>query len=235
MPTLKQRKYSQSSTSARGSGNGANLARARERPRPEPELEPPQRQRQQPPSQPASQASQQADDGQALDQQGVIDAMVEVQNHGADLGLPPGGPLQVEPWPPLLVGRRANLPSAQQQPPPPPPPRQQQQQQPSRETLLLSIARMERCSRCHLRTWSFVQDPITGGGFSFKSLHYLFIRCPSYLDYDVLTYISSILLTLTLCITALRTNALTIPNEVYVCSMYVLVGCFFVDFSITYM
>ena len=182
MPTLKERKYSQSSTPARGSGNGANVARARELPRPE--QEPLQRRQQRQVSrQPAPQASRQAGgDGQALEQQSVVDAMVEMQNHEADLGLPPGGPLQVEPWPPLLVGtgQRANPPSVlvQQLPPPPPP---QQQQQPSRETLLLSIARMERCSRCHLRTWSFVQDPVTG---------------------------------------ALRTNALTIPGEVFVCSLF---------------
>lgn len=178
MPTLKRRKNLQSSTPARGApdpGNGANVARARElpMPRPEPEPEP------QLPQQPAPQASRQAGGGQALEQQEVVDAMMEMQHFGADLGLPPGGPLQVEPWPPLLgVGQGANPPPvlAQQLPPPP-----QQQQQPSRETLLLSIARMERCSRCHLRTWSFVQDPVTG---------------------------------------ALRTNALTIPGEVFVCSMF---------------
>ena len=181
MPTLKRRKILQSSTPARGApdpGNGANVARARELPRPEPEPEPPQQQRQLP-QQPAPQASRQAGGGQALEQQEVVDAMMEMQNFGADLGLPPGGPLQVEPWPPLLgVGQGANPPPvlAQQLPPPP-----QQQQQPSRETLLLSIARMERCSRCHLRTWSFVQDPVTG---------------------------------------ALRTNALTIPGEVFVCSLF---------------
>lgn len=196
MPTLKERKYSQSSTPARGSGNGANVARARELPRPE--QEPPQRRQQrqqrQVAQQPAPQASRQAGgDGQALEQQSVVDAMVEMQNHEADLGLPPGGPLQVEPWPPLLVGtgQRANPPSVlvQQLPPPPPP---QQQQQPSRETMLLSIARMERCSRCHLRTWSFVQDPITGGELSFKSISiHLFIQCPSF-------FIPSILLTITL-------------------------------------
>ena len=184
MPTLKERKYPEPSTSARGSGNGANVARARELPQPEPE--PQQRHQRQVSQQPAPQASRQAGDGQALEQQGVVDAMVEMQNHEADLGLPPGGPLQVEPWPPLLVGtgQRANPPSVlvQQLPPPPPPQQQQQQQQqPSRETLLLSIARMERCSRCHLRTWSFVQDPLTGGELSFKSISiHLFIQCPSF-------------------------------------------------------
>ena len=174
MPTLKQRKYSKSTTPARGSSNGADVARA--------QPDPPQ-QRRQPPHRPAPQASRQAgDDGQALEQQEVVDAMMEMQNFGADLGLPPGGPLQVEPWPPLLgVGQGANPPPVFAQQIPPPPQQQPQQQQPSRETLLLSIARMERCSRCHLRTWSFVQDPVTG---------------------------------------ALRTNALTIPGEVFVCSLF---------------
>lgn len=205
MPTLKQRKYSKSSTPARGSSNGADVARARP--------DPPQQQRQ-PPQQPAPQASQQAG-GQALEQQGVIDAMVELQNHGADLGLPPPG--QIEPWPPLLGAR----PPSVQQPLPPPPPPQQQRQQPSLETLLLSIARMERCSRCHLRTWSFVQDPVTGGELSFQ---YLFMPWPSPLS--VLSNILSLLSLYSMPLAgfisskALRTNALTIPNEVYVSSMF---------------
>ena len=165
MPTLKQRKYSKSSTPARVSSNGADVARARDLPLPDP----PQ-QRRQPPQQPAPQASQQAG-GQALEQQGVIDAMAELENHGADLGLPPGGPLQVEPWPPILGAHPPSVQQPQPLPPPPPPPLpQQQRQHSSRETLLLSIALIERCSRCHLRTWSCVQDPVTGGELSFKYL-----------------------------------------------------------------
>mmetsp|Transcript_24487 Transcript_24487/g.70579 ORF Transcript_24487/g.70579 Transcript_24487/m.70579 type:complete len:835 (-) Transcript_24487:2276-4780(-) len=167
MPTLKQRKYSQASTStSAGGAGGAGVARRPGRDRAPPrqpdhqadQLQPsarsqwerggqppPPRQDQLQPPPPQDGADAQAQ--RLQEQQRVVDAMQEMQMDEVDLGVPPGGPLQVEPWPPLL----------QQRPLPRPLPPQQHRVDP-----LLSIARMERCSRCHLRTWSFNQDPVTG-------------------------------------------------------------------------
>lgn len=156
MPTLKQRKRTQASTSTGGPDNGAGGAgAAAQRLTLGQDLAPPRQPNDQlrpllPP--------QGDDDAQAQrlrEQQRVVEAMQGMQMDDLMAGAPPGGLLQVGPWPPPLL---------QQQAPP----------QPLHP--LLSIARMERCPRCHLRTWAFNQDPVTG---------------------------------------ALRTDALTIPGQVY--------------------
>ena len=159
MPTLKQRRRPQAA-SAGGPDNGAGGAA--QRPTLGQDLAPPRQpndQRRPPPTQGDGDAQAQ----RLREQQHVVEAMQGMQMDDLMAGAPPGGPLQVGPWPPPLL---------QQQPPPQPPLPPQR----PRESPLLSIARMERCPRCHLRTWSFNQDPATG---------------------------------------ALRTNALTIPGQVY--------------------
>lgn len=159
MPTLKQRKRTQASTSAGGPDNGAGDAgAAAHRLTLGQDLAPPR----QPDYQLRPLLPPQADDdaqAQRLrEQQHVVEAMQGMQMDDLMAGFPPRVLLQVGPWPPPLL--------QQQAPPQPLPP----------QDPLLSIARMERCPRCHLRTWSFNQDPVTG---------------------------------------ALRTNALTIPGQVY--------------------
>jgi hypothetical protein len=94
---------------------------------------------QHPPQQLQPRPQEQAGDAPAPDQQRAVDGPMM-----AGLGHRRGGSSQGEPWPPL---------PNQRGPPPPPPPRAE---------LATTLARMEKCPRCHLRTWTFIQDPLTG-------------------------------------------------------------------------